>query len=411
MGCTTARETRAVICCCPSPTNAGICPGRGKAISSRCSTVKYPGEISGRANLLYELTRQFVPVPCNTDRDRICTPGGVIDLSPAPEPSEASYWDRRTAATPTEGPCPTWEWFLSDRFGDEDAIEAVERVLGWLLTGRNDLQLAVLFCGGSGSGKSVITNLIRSLAGGFAFALSSDALGRESRSHQGKWVAGEGCRICLVHELQDVRANWELVKSWISGEWAVRDRAAYSAIEASYVMQAKLVITANGMPDTEGHAKAVARRLLYVPMERPVAREDPALGAKLLAEGPQILHRLVAAVRRWYADGADQRALRIPESWTEGKQAAMAVSDPLHEWTVNNLVYSEHNGDHISTEAIWNRFKAYNPGCTLTSAISGVRCAEPCLPAPARSGSASRTNGWSPATGTSDGPRSDRRTR
>lgn len=320
-------------------------------------------EIPGYANLLSAMTERFFPTRCNTDRDRICVAGGkVIDLSENPETDATSYWDRQVAVAPAPGPCPTWEWFLVDRFEHPEEREAVERVLGWLFTGRHDLQLAVLFCGGSGSGKSVITNLVAALAGPYAWGLSADDFARGARSHQGKWVAGAGSRICVVHELQDVRANWEMVKAWVSGEWSVRDRAAYSSTEVDYKMQAKLVITANGMPDTAGHAKAVARRLLYIPMERPVAHEDPALGAKLLAEGPQILHRLVAAARRWYADGADQRALRIPESWAEGKEAAMAVSDPLHEWTVNNLVYSEASADHISTEAIWNRFKAFNPG-------------------------------------------------
>ena len=198
------------------------------------------------------------------------------------------------------------------------------------------------------------------------------------------------------------------VKSWIRANGRVRDRAAYSAIEASGDA-GQAGDHRQRDADTEGHAKAVARRLLYVPMERPVAREDPALGAKLPGRGSADLAPAGRGVRRWYADGADQRALRIPESWTEGKQAAMAVSDPLHEWTVNNLVYSEHNGDHISTEAIWNRSRRTTRvyadirdfGRTLRS------CAFRRPPAPVPR--AEQTAGLR-ATGTSDGPRSDRRT-
>ena len=317
----------------------------------------------------------FSPTPTDIDPDHILTPDGLYDLRTAePAVERAGRWIKSTAYPPIEMETPHWCYYLDHNFdADPSQIETFERILGWLLTGRIEIERAVYLLGGPGGGKSLLQDLIGKLLGSYNRAIDSDTFRSGYKaSRQGQQLALQGARVAFLSEPARAHFDFDLFKKWVSGELKERDRRVYSPVEEDVHVTSKLVISANMVPEVGEHGGAFLRRILPVPLNKPLSRPDVHLKEKLTRELPGILHRVMGACARWYAAGADVEAFGVPESWYKDFRAEQYDGDELAAWVGNNLRV-EPGAPFVPTKVLFDRFRADCPGAGLDARVFGIR--------------------------------------
>lgn len=338
--------------------------GKLSRVSEVCAAIKRSPE-----------AQSFEPVPTDIDPDHILTPEGLYDLrTAAPAEERAGRWIKSTAYPPVAMETPRWCYYLDHNFDADPAqIEAFERILGWLLTGRIEIERAVYLLGGPGGGKSLLQDLIGKLLGSYNQAIDSDTFRAGYKaSRQGKQLALQGARVAFLSEPDRERFDFDLFKKWVSGELKERDRRVFSPIEEEVHVTSKLVISANLVPNVGEHGGAFLRRLIPVPLNRPIARPDVHLKEKLTRELPGILHRAMAACARWYAAGANVEAFGVPDSWYKDFTSEQEDGDELSAWIKNNLRV-EPGAPFMPTKVLFDRFRADCPGAISDARAFGVR--------------------------------------
>lgn len=256
-----------------------------------------------------------------------------------------------------------WLEFLAQVFGDDvELIDWLKRWCGYLLTGSTSEEVFV-FCFGLGAnGKSVLAEIIRSIMGDYARAISADTL-TESKRQAGSATpdlfALIGARLALSAETEDGAALAEsLIKSMVSGD-AMTGRKLYGD-EVQFVPQFKLMMLGNHKPVIRGNDFGIWRRVRLIPFRRTFKAEerDSGLRVKLRSEAPHILAWMVEGCLDWKlrglrdvpaaiaaATGSYQEEQDLIGAWlTECCQLAPTTETPTKEIYNNYKVWAFDNG-------------------------------------------------------------------
>ena len=259
------------------------------------------------------------PHQWDRDPDLLNTPAGIIDtrtgeaLPHAPE----AYMTRLAAVAPAAPgtPHPLWSRFL-DRVtgGDAELAFYLQRVAGYVLTGRTG-EHAVFFVHGPGaSGKSTFLGTLARILGDYAGVMAADGiLGSPARLASAIERVG-GARLATVEDVSDGEC-WSAarIKALAGGDAAPR---------------AKFLVACNDPPRLGRVDEAVARRLHLVPFAGvPRSEREPDLVDRLAAEH--------AAILRWAIDGAlawRRIGLAPPPAVRAARDAHLADEDSLAQW-------------------------------------------------------------------------------
>lgn len=189
------------------------------------------------------------------------------------------------------GLCPEWCEFLGQCFrhdGDEECADAVMRelhkVMGNWIAGDMGYHQAnlVWFVGPSGSGKSVLLQVVQALMG-LSNIVSSTMSQLESPFHLRSWI---GKKLALFPDMeigrQDKRTLVERLKLISTGDPVAIDRKYLDEIPA-YRLGTRMAIATNNMPTIPDPTQAIARRSLAFDMRHsiPIERQDPHLAERL----------------------------------------------------------------------------------------------------------------------------------
>jgi P4 family phage/plasmid primase-like protien len=349
--------------------------------SSRDALLKHATACGNRdrINAALELLEPKCLVPLDTlDADpwRLAAPNGVIDLRAvcADPPDPAAYldadehdaallaqrtaWlgdpDRELRNTRVLGvrydagaSCPRFEAFLSLITGVQGEDGAVTprpemmgfllRCLGLLVFGRNYLQVALLFRGGGGNGKSTLVNVVRHVLGGYAAPCKIEMVLSGDKQSAGQATPEEvmlpGARALLMSEPDPTDVlSAKKIKSLTGGD--PRPARALNMPQFIYTPTAVPVISFNRTPEVKGEDEGTWRRLVFVPFDvdlrrlpADMRRGQDAAEAELKAEGSGILNLLLRAY-------ADVRAVGLapPPSAVTMKSELRGASDPVGEF-------------------------------------------------------------------------------
>ena len=102
-------------------------------------------------------------------------------------------------------PCPRWLQFMAEVFaGDQATIDAVQRLLGYTLTGLNTEEIIVFCIGFGANGKSIFGNIVNRISGGYSRVAPHSLLAArrgDDHSARGDIAMLEGARLVSVNEL------------------------------------------------------------------------------------------------------------------------------------------------------------------------------------------------------------------
>ena len=278
------------------------------------------------------------------------TLSGTVDLeSGILRPHSKADGLTRLAPVPFDprATCPTWLRFLEDvtgqRWEDErdpadDALEGLQRLLGYAMTGMTREHVMAIFHGAGSNGKSLLLDIVGQVLGDYAGTVRPEALMLQDQasSHQTDIVKLRGLRFVTASETEKDKALNEGLIKLLTGGDVVSAREIYSAA-IEFRPEFKLFLATNHLPKIKGFDWGIWRRLVCVPFEatfvdaedaKPGDRvKDPDLRRKLLAEAPGILAWLAWGARLYLRDG-----LRLPRRWKEVAGEYRTAQDAFGEF-------------------------------------------------------------------------------
>ncbi len=130
-----------------------------------------------------------------------------------------------------ESPCPKWLEFLNQIFiNNQGMIDSIQRLLGYTFTGSVTEEIMVICHGYGANGKSVMSNVIQQIAGGYGKTGAPSLLKarRDDDSSPRSDIAGlVGTRYISINEMQSGDRLDEQVVKMLAGREAISARALY----------------------------------------------------------------------------------------------------------------------------------------------------------------------------------------
>ncbi len=207
-----------------------------------------------------------------------------------------------------DAPYPRWIAFLNQIFQeDEETIESVQRLLGYTLTGLVTEEVLVICYGHGSNGKSVFSNVIHNIFGGYATTSPPSLLTArkaDDTSPRNDLAALAGARYVSINELQAGDRLDEQVVKMLAGREPISARFLHREY-FEYMPNFTAWLRTNHKPIITGGDDGIWRRLVVLAFRRKFDddEKDPELEGKLLEERDGILQWILEGTRKYLRDG------------------------------------------------------------------------------------------------------------
>lgn len=254
--------------------------------------------------------------------------------------------------------CPRWLQFIDEiTCGDVEYAKFLQRMVGYILTGRTDEQVLFFLYGHGCNGKSTFMNIIQRLMGSYYHQISSDVLLQSNNSGKGpnpSLAKLNGSRLVVANELPEgSRMDENLVKS-MTGNDVIVARQLYAKVELEYIPMFKLIMVGNHKPVIRDTSPGMWRRMILLPFNASFSQQqmDPQLMDKLYAELSGILNWALEGVQMWLKDGIKAS---IPNSIKSG------IAEYRHESDLLAMFLGEctSKGDFVYTDELYDAFRKW----------------------------------------------------
>lgn len=232
---------------------------------------------------------------------------GVVSLANGellPHSREMLYTKRSPVAYDPGALCPRWDLFLREIFNeDQELVDAIQRAVGYSLTGSVDEQKLFFLHGGGRNGKSTFIETIASLLGSLAAPAPRGFLElKNTDGHETSLTVLFGRRLIFSPETtQGRRLDETMVKQLTGGDSIVARRMRED--HWTFTPTHKVWVIGNHKPVISGTDDGIWRRILLVPFDAQIQNVDSGLKAKLAQELPGILAWAVRGAVEWQRVG------------------------------------------------------------------------------------------------------------
>lgn len=205
------------------------------------------------------------------------------------------------AAYDPDAKCPDFERYINDVIPDEDLRAYVQRALGYSLLGRPVERTMFLLHGPSGTGKSVLTDVMTYMFGDYGVTAPSTTFKQKKNESTFDLHRLRGKRFVTTSEMPEgAQLDEELVKR-ITGGDVIPSRGLYEKFQ-DWRAQCVIWIATNFLPKLNGDDNAIWRRIRTIPMRTEIGfngkEEIKGLSALLQTEADGILN--------WVLDGLSE---------------------------------------------------------------------------------------------------------
>ena len=256
--------------------------------------------------------------------------------------------------------CDTWLDFLNTTFqGDSELIEFIQRFLGYSLTGYTDEQVFCIFYGHGSNGKGTLIDTVMNVMGEYAKTTEPETIIKKKyeRSSTNDLADLWGSRFVTTSETETYQELDEGRIKRITGQDPIKCRFLYKEL-FEYIPEYKLILLTNHEPIIKSHDYSIWRRVLKVPFNMKLPREQWNLNLRreLLDEREGIFNWLVKGAVAWKKDG-----LKIPDAvikaTEEYKEELDVIGDFITMCADTGVKYSVKN-THL--------YKCYEQWCEAT---------------------------------------------
>lgn len=261
------------------------------------------------------------------------------------------------ALAPAGVECPRWMQFIDEIMcGDQELVAYLQRVVGYILTGRMDEQCFFVFYGFGSNGKSTFINTIRELMGSYAKQVEVSTFMETNRNDglRNDLAALAGRRFVVSPEgKQGAALDETMVKAFTGGD-AISVRFLHKEF---FELQpvGKIVLATNHKPVVRGTDNGIWRRMRLVPFlaSFDASKADKGLAEKLKAELPAILQWAVEGAQLWQRHG-----LGIPQAVRKATMEYRSASDTIQTFIDERCEVSDQASE--GSQAMYN---AYTDWC------------------------------------------------
>lgn len=222
------------------------------------------------------------------------------------------------ASFDADATCERWLLFLDEIFaGDADTIACVQRLLGLTLLGVPNEEVLIICYGHGANGKSVFSNVVHHIMGGYAVTAPSTLLTARRADDTGPrsdLAALAGARYVSINELQaGDRLDEQVVKA-IAGREPISARFMYREY-FQFLPSFTPWLRTNHKPIITGEDDGIWRRLVMLKFGRRFtqAQQDPHLEDTLLAERNEILRWMIEGAQKYLAEGINPSTSMLAE--------------------------------------------------------------------------------------------------
>lgn len=238
-----------------------------------------------------------------------------------------------------EAECPTWNRFLAETFAhDQAAARTLQQWFGYCISGRTDLQKALLLIGPPRSGKGTISRVLQQLVG--MENAVSPSLGSLGGEFGAQGLIGK--QLAVIEDARDDRnrnaaTTVERLLGIIGEDKLTINRKNLPFWDGQ--LPTRIMLVSNEVPRFGDSSGALVRRFIAIELKRSHAdNPDTALGRKLAAELPGIL--------RWALEGLHD--LEVAGNFTTPDTMA-GVSEMLSDLSQPVAVFlDDHEGYEVT---------------------------------------------------------------
>lgn len=251
-------------------------------------------------------------------------------------------------------PTPTaWLQFLNSVWpNDDDSVSLLQEYLGYVISGRTDMQKMLLLIGPTRSGKGTIARMLAELVGrGHVAGPTLASLGTNFGLSP---LLGKPVAIISDARLGNTPADPVVERLLsITGEDMLTVDRKYK-VPWSGKMSTRFVILSNELPRFRDASGAIANRLVILQMTTSfLGREDRALDNRLRAELPGIL--------AWALEGLDRLArngrFTVPASSSDATALMMDLASPVSAFVRECCIRGP--SEEVGRDALYDAWKVW----------------------------------------------------
>jgi len=288
-----------------------------------------------RIKRLLRLTKHKVAVvPDELDNDPylLNCQNGVVDL----RTGELLTHDPQNLMTKICAPdydssakCPRFLQFLDEVFGEDDEMKSfLQKALGYSLTGDVSENVFFVLNGEGANGKTVLMNTFLNIVGGYGDQSPAELLIAKKHKHSTIVRDLKGLRFVSVSETNEGDGfDTALAKQLTGGDRIDANRMHQD--HETFKSTAKIFLVTNHLPDLSEFGEAIQRRLVVIPFNRIIPREerDIRLTESLTGEAEGILAWMVQGYMELQENG-----LTIPDICKQASREYLQSRDQIGQF-------------------------------------------------------------------------------
>ena len=270
------------------------------------------------------------------------------------------------ASFDVDASCTRWISFLDEIFAQDTAtIDCVQRLLGCTLLGLASEEILVICYGSGSNGKSVFSNIVHKIMGGYSITSPSSMLTTRRQGDAGPrndLAALAGARYVSINELQAGDRLDEQIVKMLAGREPIAARFLNKEF-FEFTPTFTPWLRTNHKPIIYGVEEGIWRRLVLLNfgVQIPDDKKDSALEDKLFAERDGILMWMIEGARLFLTKG-----ICISPSMRNDLLAYRGDSDLLGEFLSDTTLASNTVADKIEQKLFYTRYRIW-------SSLNGTR--------------------------------------
>ncbi|AXS39788.1 phage/plasmid primase, P4 family [Breoghania sp. L-A4] len=350
-----------------------------KALKGRKSGRRRYGKTSGSSGKLDNMLREGAPYVSWTVSDLDADPlaincqNGTIRLVQGLHPTVPDAWgvqasehnrrDLISKLMPVDhspgASAPLFHEFLERVQPNQTIRKFLQRYFGYCLTALTTEQVFAFFYGEGRNGKSTLVDLVSRILGDYSTTVPFETLAGDERRKGGEATPDlarlPGARMVRASEPeQGMKLRESVVKALTGGEPILirRLHAEFNEVYPTF----KLVISGNHKPDVRGTDDGIWRRVLLVPWEIQIPREDVDQGLpdKLWAERAGVLNWMIEGALDYLTYG-----LEVPDEVRAATDSYREESDPVGAFIAAACDITGDPNDVMTPGALYTAYKIF----------------------------------------------------
>jgi P4 family phage/plasmid primase-like protien len=296
-------------------------------------------------------------------RDELMNPPGLLNaqngmlnvMEPDPDLFQHSPEIYSTVRVPFDinenAECPQFQAFLNRALPDRDVRNLVQEIFGYLLSPDNSMQLGFFFLGRAATGKSTLTNILRSIAGpancsSIPLEKLGDRFNVAGIHNKLINISGEVARKAVLDD--------QVVKAVTGGDTLQGERKNQQPFD--FKPYCRLVIACNSLPRSLDSSSAFFRRWIVVMFDQQIPQSEwiRNFDQQLVeAEGAGILAWALSGLARLKERGQ----FIVPQSCLDAVGEWREMSDPIIRFM--NEYMREIGSGHVLVRSIMDQYNQW----------------------------------------------------